>query len=148
MFLVFEPTTGKLLLAYTTPSQELLKSRPAKNARDAEEAMADRRIAALQTSMLKSKLPEVLSNFWEHTGIDPGEAGQVIVRPRSIDNNLPGREEFLGHRVPTPGFKPWWIIQMLGCPPRLVGVGHREWVMQHLWALLDGELEIGFGTYP
>lgn len=149
MFLVFESSTGKLLLAYTSPSEQFLKSPPAKNAGETEEGFQSEshKVEALHTFKLKSTLPAMLSSFWQKTGLDPSKAGQVIVRPRSIDNDWPGSEEFLGRRIPTPGIKPWWIIHLLGCPPSLVGVSHWEWATQHLWAFSDDDPETGFGTY-
>lgn len=148
MFLVFESSTGRLLVAYTIPSEQFLKSRRSSNSKDPEEDCSHsyRGIAALPTSELKSKLPEVLSAFWRHSGLDPGEAGQLILRPRSIDNDLPGRSPYLGQLVPTPGFKPWWVIQLLGYPPRLWGLHHRELVTQYVYMFVDEDLETGCGN--
>jgi hypothetical protein len=58
MFLVLESQTGKLLLAYTIPSEEFLKSRPPKNAVDPEERYQSegRRIESLQVPNLESRL--------------------------------------------------------------------------------------------
>jgi hypothetical protein len=59
--------------------------------------------------------------------------------------HLPGVEDPLGAH-PIPGFKPWWIIHLLGSPPSLFGLHHREWVTQHLYMLEDDDPETGFGS--
>ena len=142
--LLIDSMTGRLVAAYTDSTGAW----PPVTAPGAEVTAAERckmagwKLAHEIPDTLHSTVPDVMSAVIRHDGVDPGNAGQMFLRPRWNTPRLPARTE--GDKlVPLRGKEKVWIVQVFGVsdsvPAPPPGVDWRT--TERLIEVMDGSLK-------
>ena len=110
---VIDPIDGRLLEAFT-PAKDVWVP-PVIAPRDPErEASEDGwSVSACESPKLGSTVAQVLVAFWKSQGVNPKNAGQIVLRPRIVACALPAVMK--GNKyVPLRKPGPVWIVHVMG----------------------------------
>jgi hypothetical protein len=138
--ILVDASSGSLLSAFTRARDKWLHSLEPEQ--DPEEVV--RNGWNTQDSLpaqMTSNVVQVLEAVWRE-GFDPGEAGQIVVRPRWVTARFPARE-INGEFVSVRPEEKEWIVQILGTATgTLPGPGRtRVTSTGMIFRLADGSLE-------
>jgi hypothetical protein len=112
--LILDHESKQLIAAFTDPKDIWAQPSPTAPGHDPEaETAIGAKILPLGSAKLETSVIDVLGLFWRHV-MNPEMSGQLILRPRLMENSYPP-EMIEGQLAPNKwGAKPWWIIQSLG----------------------------------
>jgi len=111
--LVMDENDGRLLLAYTKPSETWVLPDPNFVERDSSaNPRGPQGAEPLETAEVKSNVREILGVVWQF-GTDPSKAGQVILRPRKLLSTWPPVERD-GSFFPNEKPATFWITHVRG----------------------------------
>gem|GEM_PF-3731816 len=147
--LVVDDKSARLLVAFTESKEVWIW--PAVDdslAETAEETASNHRISIQELDrQLTKNLSEVLSKVHER-GIDPGTAGQIVLRPRTILSQFPAVD--VGpDGVGSPNTIPYayWIVEALGILERQ-RLPVKRWYSSECLLFVNDELpDVWFGQY-
>lgn len=138
--LAFDADTGAFVCAFTDAKDEWVRSPLDSGAIEKRVADAGWKTAPCH-GPLASTLVDVIEAAWKRFGVDPGKAGQVVIRPRFVTNAYPA-DEVGGKMVPRIPPADVWIVEILGVVvmERDDEYGHRS-LTTLVAQFRDGDLE-------
>jgi hypothetical protein len=145
--LAFDAEAGNLFCAFTDPTPTWAKPKGYLGDDDIEAKMSERwRVFPARYGELRSTLTEVLAAAWRHCGADPGREGQIIVRPRWIQNKLrkSNPTDPDGPTLPPDPACNMWIIEVLGA---FIMERYGANLTTQIAVIRDGDLHYTGGMY-
>ncbi|NWG87380.1 MAG: hypothetical protein HXY26_07730 [Hydrogenophilaceae bacterium] len=106
----------KALVAAITDINQAAWLPPVLPSRDYTQAMRDDgwTVDRLQTTPLNSKVTQLLAALWMNNGIDPAQAGQILLRPMQVSLALPAKRASGGRLQPLQPTGIYWIALVTG----------------------------------
>jgi hypothetical protein len=107
----YDVDNGEILLAYTHPRDEWVV--PSLPIRDPEKEASKARwdVARAEPQSVSTDVIEVIQAIWNDIGLDPSEAGQIVLRPRIITCGFPRDPQT---KKPLYVETPVWIVDVRG----------------------------------
>lgn len=112
----------KALVAAFTDINRATWREPVLPRRDYSQAMQDDGWAVdrLSTTPLNANVTQVLAALWANHGIDPAQAGQILLRPMQVSLALPAKRDSGGRLQPLMPKGIYWVALVTGTKTRSI----------------------------
>ena len=138
--LAFDAAGGGLLCALTDPAPTWARS-PTESKEIESRGSWNLEVHPAEYENLRSTLTGVLGALWENFAVDPTKAGQIVIRPRFVKEEVHPKNAITGEPIVQPPTNVWFV-EVLGT----VVMSRGDWFPTVLVAQFrDGDLKMLIG---